>query len=206
MRTSSRFEYGAGGFTLTELLMTMAISTVILGAIVVGSVTVQRSLQASDDYTRGLAAQLRALDYIALDSRQAISAGQTVAGDFLDLTVPDFYDMTNPNNPVPRAPNLPPKMVNGVPTYYGSGPVNVGYKLSGNNIVRTYNGVSTTIVSNVKNVQVTPPVNPDPNIVISISFLPSFHHGTANDTSSQTATTQTVKVLMRNSQKLSNLE
>ena len=186
-------------FTLTEVTMTIAMASVILGAIMVASLTLQKSLQASQDYTNGMAAQLRVMDYIGLDLRRAMTV-TAPAGHIFDVQIPDYYDSSSK----PRQPNLPPTnsfsfQNNSYPLYYGTGTIPVSYSQVGTNIVRNYNGTSMVVVSNVKNVLVQAQKINDPKVTVTISFLPTFHHGTALDAAAQQATTMTETILMRNS-------
>ncbi len=189
-------------FTLAELMMSVALSSVILGAIIVASVTVQKSIQASQDYTTGMAAQVRVLDYIGLDVRRAITVTSTGNHSF-DLQIPDYYD-TSKSSPVPRQPTLPPTAKMGtssVPLYYGTGTITVSYSQQGTNIIRSYNGTQTVLVSNVASIDMEANTK-DPNVTVTISFIPTFHHGTAVDDSTKKVTTMTTSILMRNSQKI----
>ncbi len=186
--------------------MAMAIGIVIIGAIIIASVTLQKSFQATSDYTLGLTAQTRVLDYIGLDLRRAITVNGTKTGtDSFDLnmTIPNYYDTSKPSAPVPRALNMPPtKASNGTLLFYGTGTIPVSYRQVGSTIVRIYNGVSTTLVSNVKSINLTSPAVTEPKMTVSITFTPDYHHGTAMDAAAQTATTQSATFLMRNSQKV----
>src|SRR4029077_5262769 len=62
------------GFTLVEMLMTLASSSTVLTALVMGGVALHRSLAALEGYSTAEGDQLRVSDYIALDVRRALTA------------------------------------------------------------------------------------------------------------------------------------
>jgi len=88
-------------FTLVEMLMTLASSSIVMAAVLVGGVALQRSFAAVEGYSIAEGDQLRVEDYIAMDCRRALSASVD-ANNTLTLTIPNYYDA---NNDKPRCSN-----------------------------------------------------------------------------------------------------
>lgn len=110
----SRF-LAEGGFTLTELMVASGVSALILMALVLGSIALQRSFAATDQYGTAQDSQLRVMDYLTRDLRRAgfggLPAGWT-ASSAIDLSsstqvsmlVPDYYNVYDSNgNPSTRS-------------------------------------------------------------------------------------------------------
>jgi len=122
------------GFTFAELLVSMAVSVMIIGALLGGSVALQRTLRASELYGSSQSDQRRLIDYLARDLRRSIAiaatdaAGlpQTVADETiavsdrasLVLTLPAYYKSDVPSDARFDQP-LPVVTANGS-IYYGS--------------------------------------------------------------------------------------
>ncbi|HYR59211.1 MAG TPA: prepilin-type N-terminal cleavage/methylation domain-containing protein [Chthoniobacteraceae bacterium] len=60
------------GFTLAEVLIAMVGSVIIIGALLAGSIGLQRSFHASESYATSQSDERRLIDYIARDLRRAI--------------------------------------------------------------------------------------------------------------------------------------
>src|SRR5690349_11034371 len=94
------------------MLVSVSCGTLILAAIIVAGVSLQKSYAALENYTTSEANQLRVLDYIAMDCRRAISATVntvTVNGESepqLQLTLPAYYDSSTSNNAKFGTPTL----------------------------------------------------------------------------------------------------
>lgn len=84
---------GDSGFTIAEVTVSAGLLTVLFAALVIVSVFVQRSLNASLHYAERQAQQLQVTDYLARDLRNAKTVTRTVAGDTTTITikVPQFY-------------------------------------------------------------------------------------------------------------------
>src|SRR5207245_4563681 len=61
-------------FTLVEMLVSVACSSIILAAVVTAGVALQRSFAAVEAYSISEGDQLRVQDYIAMDCRRATTA------------------------------------------------------------------------------------------------------------------------------------
>ena len=92
------------GFTLAEVVISMGASTIMLCALVLGCMGIQRALHNSERYATRQADQRRLLDYLSRDLRRAVGIAATVAdvpeeigsvsvvGDTaLRLTLPAYY-------------------------------------------------------------------------------------------------------------------
>src|ERR1700759_3598554 len=64
-------------FTLAEICVSVGIGTAVLAAFTYGSVALQRSFAAIEDYTKGMNDQMRISDYLALDMRRAYTISLT---------------------------------------------------------------------------------------------------------------------------------
>ncbi|HEX8372004.1 MAG TPA: hypothetical protein VF585_04440 [Chthoniobacterales bacterium] len=93
---------------MTELMMGLGVSTMMLAGLISASVTLQRSYKASEYYASASSDQVRALDYIVRDARCALSAAYNAADDSLTLRVPALYQ--------PKVPGLPAYDTEGNPT------------------------------------------------------------------------------------------
>ncbi len=68
------------GITLAEVLIAMAGSILIIGALMAGSLGLQRSFHASETYANSQADERRLIDYVARDLRRAIGISTSSAG------------------------------------------------------------------------------------------------------------------------------
>jgi type II secretory pathway pseudopilin PulG len=69
MKTTAR----SRGFTLAEMMISMAGSAIIIGALMFTSVGLQRAFRASEVYAAAQADQRRLLDYLTRDLRRAVA-------------------------------------------------------------------------------------------------------------------------------------
>ena len=102
------------GFTIAELMISMAAGMMILGALLAGSMGLQRSMHASELYGSSQSDQRRLIDYVARDLRRAVAIGATDAAGApvalasgsvgvaeratLLLTLPGYYKSDVPGN------------------------------------------------------------------------------------------------------------
>jgi hypothetical protein len=112
------------GATLMETMMTVTITAIAISSIYIGSITLQKSFRAAQLYSTTQAGQLRVIDYVSMDLRRAVD--WTPSGNEVSMKIPNYYDYTDPNRPIPRNPRV---SKNGE-VYYGSGPgdvINIRY-------------------------------------------------------------------------------
>jgi type II secretory pathway component PulJ len=162
MQTQAASLRQADGSTLVEVLIGIAVASIVLGGLMVGSISLQRSFSASDRLASTQADLLRVSDYMARDIRNATSV-VTSAGSTLLLTVTtgDYYDRRGtPNNRADDVANSPTLGRTGVT--YGTNPITIRYVRSGNRILREVSRVdagtpvtsSTWIADSVENLSV----------------------------------------------------
>lgn len=109
------------GFTLLEMMIALALGSVVFAAALASIVFLQKSYVGTEQYATNLADQTRLMDYLCLDLRRATDATFTTSGTQttgLTLTLPDYYGNGNvTTNSVPTAPHL-----NLSSPYYGATP------------------------------------------------------------------------------------
>ena len=75
---SSQGRTGADtGFTLVEMMISMAASAVMLGALLLSSLSIQRAVFATDKFAGNYSDQRRLIDYISRDMRRAVALSAT---------------------------------------------------------------------------------------------------------------------------------
>lgn len=129
------------GFTLAETAVASAVVAIIMISVVMGSNILQRTFAGSDGSLKAGADQSRALDYIARDVHQALTASVTNSGETLTLTIPAYLD---PNTGLPVIPTITSGQVNygsaAAPvtvTYFPSnGPATYSYQTGGKYLIR----------------------------------------------------------------------
>ena len=113
----------AGGFTLVELMVAMALGAVVFGAALTGVVSLQKSYAATEQYAADLADQTRLLDVLAMDLRRAndVSVTPDANGNATAVTVtlPNYYQYDSSTGKA--APNPPSIYLSPPPraAYYG---------------------------------------------------------------------------------------
>jgi Tfp pilus assembly protein FimT len=159
-------------FTLIEMLMTMAGSSIVLTALVVGGVALMRSFAAVEGYSFSDGDQLRVSDYIALDVRRALTASVD-ANNVLTITIPNYYDANNGNPKWSNAHALDPSFDSDGAIKYGTGTTTIRYYKLSSSFIREINGTANTIATNVSSFQVTSQ-DLTSSVSCSITFSPKF--------------------------------
>ena len=169
MRTDTKT---TGAFTLVEMLMTLGCSSVVLSALVLGGVALQRSFAAVEGYSIAEGDQLRVSDYIAMDVRRALTASVD-GSNVLTVTIPNYYDSNNNDPKWSNAHAVAPSFdANGM-VQYGGGSTTIRYYQLASNFIREVNGAPTTIARNVSSFNVTPQ-DLTSSVSCSITFSPTF--------------------------------
>ena len=192
-------------FTLAEMMVGAAIGSLLLLAMITGAIACQRVSAATDDGLRANADQLRVLDYIVRDVRQALTATITNSGQVLTLTVPDYIDSSTG---LPRIPTIIPKMSSsGMPNGtvdYGSAaaPITVSYftanapiapattytfETNGSYVIRQQGNVQSIISRDCTSLQLGF-IDQTTSIRASISFQPRFNFLNRANSRNSTAT------------------
>ena len=159
-------------FTLVEMLMTLAGSAIVLTALVVGGIALQRSFAAVEAYSTADGDELRVSDYIALDVRRALTASVD-ANNTLTLTIPNYYDANNNNPKWSNAHALTPSFDANGAIQYGAGSTTIKYYKLSSSFIREVNGTANTIASNVSSFSVTSQ-DLTSSVSCSITFTPNF--------------------------------
>ena len=204
---------------MIELMVSLAVGSMILAAVASGTIAMQKLFVATDQYYMATSDQMRVLDFIALDMRRAVRGSVSNSAQTLTLTLPDYVDYTR-NPPVPRSPSVSAtgKVIYGA----SASQPTVIYAISGtapNQVIqRTLTGsdrsvATTTLTSAAANYQMSffDPADPRSttgfslggigqasSLTAQITFAPRFNR--LNLTSSRQSATASMTMLMRNHQ------
>ncbi len=159
-------------FTLVEMLMTLASSSIVLAAVIVGGVALQRSFAAMEGYSIAEGDQLRVSDYIAMDCRRALTASVD-ANNTLTLTIPNYYDANNDKPKWANAQAIAPSFTSNWGIQYGAGATTIKYYALATNFIREVNGIQNIIARNVSTFTVSPQ-DLTSSVSCSITFSPTF--------------------------------
>jgi prepilin-type N-terminal cleavage/methylation domain-containing protein len=147
-------------FTLPEMIISIAIASIILAVTLTSSVALQRSFNEVDNYFTTHMQQIRIVDYLARDVRRGLSVISSIDRQTVKITIPRYIiqagdsdatlsNIGTPRNPT-RAIDAGDRNIN-----YGATPTSapsiVEYKVVGSSILRTEDGIVTTIASSTDN-------------------------------------------------------
>ena len=192
------------GFTLAEIMMAMAIAVVIFAAIITASLAMQKTFNAVDNYFATHIQQVRIIDYLNRDVKRALIFTVSADQQTVTLTIPKYIiqsgDAEAVSNPslvgAMRSPTLSTttSLVN-----YGTTTSTVVYSINGASILRTEDGVVTTIASSTDQLI---PSTTDTDLTnteyatMAVTFHPIFTSG--NVTDERTGTTVFSLAYLRN--------
>ena len=142
------------GYSLSELLVTLSLSSVILGAAITCGISLQKSFNATDNYLATHIQQVRIIDYLNRDVKRGLVVTTSVDLQSVTMTLPSYLIQSGDPEAVanaalantPRTPTVSYGS-SGWQVNYGASTTNVVYSISGNSIVRIENGTVTTIAS-----------------------------------------------------------
>ena len=142
------------GFSLTEMMVTIALSTVGLGAVLTSSTSLQKSFNAIDTYFGTHMQQIRIVDYLSRDVKRGFIVITSADLQTVTVTVPNYIiqagdpeALINPDSVgTPRTPTVS-YTPSGWQVNYGNTTSTVVYSINGASILRTENGAVTTIAS-----------------------------------------------------------
>lgn len=140
------------GFTLTEMLVAVSVSSIVLAAAVASGVSLQKSFSAVDNYLATHMQQVRIIDYLSRDVNRGLSVTTSVDLQTVTVSVPNYIIQAGDSealaNPsligTPRTPTVDPKSLQII---YGASTSTVVYSVNNSSIQRTENGAVTTIAS-----------------------------------------------------------
>ncbi len=182
------------GFTLVEIMVGIGLGTIVLGAIITASLSLSRSFAAVDNFFSTHLQQVRIIDYLNRDVKRSTIAEISANAQTIYCWVPKYVIEPGDTDATPdtintrRTPTIT-KTGYGYQVDYYPGTVQNGpggtstnnsavvYSINGQSILRTEDGVVTTIASSTDQLvdQVT-----DVNLASSgylstvVSFLPIF--------------------------------
>jgi prepilin-type N-terminal cleavage/methylation domain-containing protein len=167
------------GFTLAEMMMAIAIGSTILAATLTASVALQKSFNAVDNYFSTHVQQIRIVDYLSRDVKRSYIVTSTSSPQTVTCTIPNYIGSDGH-----RLPPSITRSANGFTVDYGTTPTTttVVYSINNQSILRTENGILTTIASSTDNLL---PTSLDVELAnteyltTSITFLPIFTSGGA---------------------------
>ena len=190
-------------FTLVETLIGTTILSLAMGAIYMGSLSLQKSFRAAQHYSATHSAQLRVLDYVSLDLRRAYAVKQ--GAKEITMLIPDYYDRTDPAKPKARYPRIE----NGRIVYGSSQGVKIRYYITTrnddtgrpvNDLFREESGVSKLLVSGIQEFEPAYEDN-DPRrqiVKTAITCPPIFRAFAVTDAATKNATATHAATMVRN--------
>src|SRR5437763_4557862 len=142
------------GFTLSEMLVSVSLSSIVLAAAITAGVSLQKSFNAVDNYFTTHMQQIRIIDYLNRDVKRGLVVTTSVDLQSVTMSVPKYIiesgDAEAIANPslvgTPRTPTVSYGS-NGWQVNYSPSTSTVVYSINGSSILRTENGVVTTIAS-----------------------------------------------------------
>ena len=177
------------GFSLTEMMVAIAVGSVALGAVLTSSASLQKSFNAIDTYFGTHMQQIRIVDYLSRDVKRGFVVITSADLQTVTVTVPNYIiqagDPEAIANPdlvgTPRTPSVS-YTPSGWQVNYGNATSTVTYSINGASILRTENGTVTTIASSTDQLV---PQTTDVELAnteyakTSITFQPIFTSGGA---------------------------
>jgi hypothetical protein len=146
-------------FTLVEMMIAIAIAFAILAVTLTSSIALEKSFNSVDNYFATHMQQIRIVDYLARDVKRGFSVTSSLDKQTVTVKIPKYIiqvadsDATPSTIGTPRSPTLAISNRD-YNINYGT-PTNkittVEYKVSGSSILRTEDGVVTTIASSTDN-------------------------------------------------------
>ena len=128
-------------FTLSEMMIAIAIASLILGVTVTSSIALQRSFNSVDDYLATHMQQIRIVDFLARDVRRGLSVTSSIDKQMVDIKIPKYIiqagdlDATGSTIGTPRPPTR--AIASGeLNINYGTTTNSVRYEVSGASILR----------------------------------------------------------------------
>ena len=141
-------------FTLPEISLALAAGSLLFGATMTSSTSLQKSFNAIDAYFGTHMQQVRIVDYLSRDVKRGLIVTTSADLQTVTITIPNYIiqagDPEAVINPAlvgtPRTPTMA-YTPSGWQVNYGNATSTVVYSISGMSILRTENGTVTTIAS-----------------------------------------------------------
>lgn len=194
------------GFTLSEMLVSLSLSSIILAAAITSGVSLQKSFSAVDNYFSTQMQQIRIIDYLNRDVKRGLIVTTSVDLQSVTMNLPNYIIQTGDTEAVanpslvgtPRTPTVA-YTSSGWQVNYSPSTTTVVYSISGSSILRTENGVVTTIASSTDQLV---PSSTDVELAnteyakTSVTFMPIFTSG--GSVASRTGTSMYSTAYLRN--------
>jgi prepilin-type N-terminal cleavage/methylation domain-containing protein len=113
------------GFTLSELMVSLGISSVVLAAALTASIALQKSFNAVDNYFSTHVQQVRIIDYLSRDVRRSYIVTSTSSPQTITCVIPNYIiqpgdsDYNGSNAGTRRTPTIA-QTANGIIVDYGT--------------------------------------------------------------------------------------
>ena len=141
-------------FTLGEMMVSVSVGSIVLAAAVACSVSLQKSFSAIDNYFGTHMQQVRIVDYLSRDVNRGFSVTTSADLQTVTVNVPNYIIQAGDSEALgnsslvgtPRTPTIA-YTSSGWQVNYGASTSTVVYSLNNSSILRTENGVVTTIAS-----------------------------------------------------------
>jgi hypothetical protein len=187
-------------------MIATALSTLIIGGALTSSVALQKSFNAVDNYFATHMQQVRIIDYLNRDVNRGLIVTTSVDLQSVTVTMPNYLiqsgDAEAIANPAligtPRTPSVT-QTTSGMQVNYGTTATTVVYSINGMSILRTENGVVTTIASSTDQLV---PQTTDVDLAnteyanTSVTFQPIF--ATGDNVAGRTGTNICATAYLRN--------
>src|SRR5690242_20737252 len=142
------------GYSLSELMVSLSLSSVILGAAITCGISLQKSFNATDNYLATHIQQVRIIDYLNRDVKRGLVVTTSVDLQSVTMTLPSYLIQSGDSEALadpslvntPRTPTISYGS-SGWQVDYGTATTSVVYSINGSSIVRIENGTVTTIAS-----------------------------------------------------------
>ena len=157
-------------FTLAEMLIASGAMSVLFLAVIMGSMALRRSFEATEYHVRAQNDQARVFDYLGRDLHSATTATVLDSGGRLDLSLP-----TNSSGSLAIHLELP--ILGSLLTSGTSQATNktISYFVEGDRLIRSENGVQTELARAVSNFKVT---RSGVRMVTEMTFSPRYAQST----------------------------
>lgn len=184
-----------GGFTLAEVMVSLAIFSGVGLSLLMGFISLERNYSATTNFALSHGDEMRLSDYMALDFRRALSIDPLQTNE-ASIYIPAYYD----SNDAPVIANLD----GGGGVYYGQrdpsgniATVRVHYYLLNGCVYRKEGNKPTVVLATSVHAFTFPAVTPNDGKVVKtlITFAPKF---TYDSTKAITATAFYNTTLLRN--------
>ena len=127
-------------FTISEMMIAIAIASLILGVTITSSIALQRSFNSVDNYMATHMQQIRIVDFLARDVKRGLSVTSSIDKQMVDIKIPQYIIQAGDAEAI-----LDPSKI-GTPRpptrAIASGELNINYGTTTNSVRYEVNGAS----------------------------------------------------------------